>query len=59
MCFSSDGHNLATACSDGVMRVFKLDASNKSFKFVKIILPDGGHMKITQNKSENNIIFQC
>ncbi|XP_059633990.1 uncharacterized protein LOC132276546 [Cornus florida] len=42
--FSSDGRNLATACSDGVVRVFKLDdASSKSFKFLRINLPAGCH----------------
>ncbi|KGN56600.1 transducin beta-like protein 2 [Cucumis sativus] len=44
LCFSSDGSNLATACADGVIRVFKLDdASSKSFKFLRINLPAGGH----------------
>ncbi|KAK4748371.1 hypothetical protein SAY87_014957 [Trapa incisa] len=44
LCFSSDGRCLATACADGVIRVFKLDdASNKSFKFLRINLPAGGH----------------
>ncbi|KAJ0758968.1 putative transcription factor WD40-like family [Helianthus annuus] len=44
LCFSSDGHSLATACDDGVVRVFKLDdASSKSFKFMRINLPAGGH----------------
>ncbi|XWS32328.1 hypothetical protein CRYUN_Cryun23aG0150200 [Craigia yunnanensis] len=44
LCFSSDGRNLATACSDGVLRVYKLeDASSKSFKFLRINLPAGGH----------------
>ncbi|KAL6004822.1 hypothetical protein ACLOJK_005378 [Asimina triloba] len=44
LCFSSDGRNLATACADGVVRVFKLDdASNKSFKFLRINLPAGCH----------------
>lgn len=45
LCFSSDGHSLATACDDGVIRVFKLDdASSKSFKFLRINLPAaGGH----------------
>ncbi|KAF7844780.1 transducin beta-like protein 2 [Senna tora] len=43
ICFSSDGRNLATACADGVVRVFKLDdASSKSFKFLRINLPAGG-----------------
>ncbi|XVF79888.1 hypothetical protein PTKIN_Ptkin15bG0026700 [Pterospermum kingtungense] len=43
LCFSSDGRNLATACSDGVVRVYKLDdASSKSFKFLRINLPAGG-----------------
>ncbi|KAJ7962210.1 Transducin beta-like protein 2 [Quillaja saponaria] len=44
LCFSSDGRNLATACADGVVRVFKLDdVSSKSFKFLRINLPPGGH----------------
>ncbi|XP_030535321.1 transducin beta-like protein 2 [Rhodamnia argentea] len=44
LCFASDGQSLATACADGVVRVFKLDdASNKSFKFLRINLPAGGH----------------
>ncbi|XP_014523212.1 transducin beta-like protein 2 [Vigna radiata var. radiata] len=44
ICFSHDGRNLATACADGVVRVFKLDdASSKSFKFLRINLPAGGH----------------
>lgn len=43
LCFSPDGRSLATACADGVVRVFKLDdASSKSFKFLKISLPVGG-----------------
>ncbi|KAJ0052969.1 hypothetical protein Pint_00248 [Pistacia integerrima] len=43
LCFSSDGRNLATACADGVVRVFKLDdALSKSFKFLRINLPPGG-----------------
>ncbi|KAM7276058.1 hypothetical protein ACFE04_017924 [Oxalis oulophora] len=44
LCFSSDAHSLATACADGIIRVFKLDdASSKSFKFLRINLPPGGH----------------
>ncbi|XP_052170603.1 uncharacterized protein LOC127786903 [Diospyros lotus] len=44
LCFSSDGHSLATACADGMVRVFKLDdASSKSFKFLRINLPTGSH----------------
>ncbi|CAK9318983.1 unnamed protein product [Citrullus colocynthis] len=44
LCFNSDGNNLVTACGDGVIRVFKLDdASSKSFKFLRINLPAGGH----------------
>ncbi|GAV60236.1 WD40 domain-containing protein [Cephalotus follicularis] len=44
LCFSSDARSLATACADGVVRVFKLDdASSKSFKFLRINLPAGGH----------------
>ncbi|OVA07675.1 WD40 repeat [Macleaya cordata] len=43
LCFSSDGRNLATACADGVVRVFKLDdALCKSFKFLRINMPAGG-----------------
>ncbi|XP_068649968.1 uncharacterized protein [Aristolochia californica] len=42
LCFSSDGRNLATACADGVARVFRLDdASSKSFKFLRLNLPAG------------------
>lgn len=42
--FSFDGRSLATACADGVVRVFKLDdASSKSFKFLRINLPAGCH----------------
>lgn len=44
LCFSSDARSLATACADGVVRIFKLDdASSKSFKFLRINLPAGGH----------------
>lgn len=44
ICFSSDGKNLATACADGVVRIFRLDdASSKSFKFLRINMPAGGH----------------
>ncbi|XP_027106431.2 uncharacterized protein [Coffea arabica] len=44
LCFSTDGRNLATACGDGVLRVFKLDdVTNKSFKFLRINLPAGAH----------------
>ncbi|KAL6125980.1 hypothetical protein ACLB2K_074031 [Fragaria x ananassa] len=43
LCFSPDGRSLATACADGIIRVFKLDdASSKSFKFLKISTPVGG-----------------
>ncbi|EEF50389.1 nucleotide binding protein, putative [Ricinus communis] len=43
LCFSNDGRSLATACADGVVRVFKLDdASSRSFKFLRINLPAGG-----------------
>ncbi|XP_074263193.1 uncharacterized protein LOC141586003 [Silene latifolia] len=42
VCFSADGRSLATACADGVVRIFKLDdVSNKSFKFLRINLPAG------------------
>ncbi|XP_075493628.1 uncharacterized protein LOC142531404 [Primulina tabacum] len=44
LCFSPDARSLATACGDGVVRVFRLDdASSKSFKFLRINLPAGGH----------------
>lgn len=44
LCFSPDARSLATACGDGVIRVFRLDdASSKSFKFLRINLPAGGH----------------
>ncbi|CAN1308212.1 Transducin beta-like protein 2 [Linum perenne] len=43
VCFSPDGLHLATVCSDGLARVFKLDdATSKSFKFLRITLPAGG-----------------
>ncbi|KAL0425857.1 UNVERIFIED_CONTAM: Peptidyl-prolyl cis-trans isomerase FKBP43 [Sesamum radiatum] len=42
--FSPDARSLATACGDGVVRVFRLDdVSSKSFKFLRINLPAGGH----------------
>ncbi|XP_042454142.1 transducin beta-like protein 2 isoform X1 [Zingiber officinale] len=42
--FSSDGRNLATSCSDGAIRVFRIDdASSKSFKSLRINLPAGAH----------------
>ncbi|KAL6495413.1 hypothetical protein OROGR_029976 [Orobanche gracilis] len=35
------------ACGDGVVRVFRLDdASSKSFKFLRISLPAGGHPSV-------------
>ncbi|KAG8391671.1 hypothetical protein BUALT_Bualt01G0211500 [Buddleja alternifolia] len=44
VCFSPDARSLATACADGVVRVFRLDdAAGKSFKFMRINLPAGGH----------------
>ncbi|GMY09363.1 transducin beta-like protein 2 [Fagus crenata] len=44
LCFSSDARSLATVCADGVVRIFKVDdASSKSFKFLRINLPAGGH----------------
>ncbi|KAL6569392.1 hypothetical protein OROMI_013906 [Orobanche minor] len=47
LCFSPDGRSLATACGDGVVRVFRLDdASSKSFKFLRISLPAGGHPSV-------------
>ncbi|XP_078448026.1 transducin/WD40 repeat-like superfamily protein [Wolffia australiana] len=40
--FSSDGRSLATACADGVVRVFKIeDVSSKNFKLLRINLPAG------------------
>ncbi|KAL2511434.1 Transducin/WD40 repeat-like superfamily protein [Abeliophyllum distichum] len=46
LCFSPDGRSLATACADGVIRIFRLDdVSSKSFKFLRINLPAGGHPK--------------
>ncbi|KAL3649468.1 hypothetical protein CASFOL_005871 [Castilleja foliolosa] len=47
LCFSPDGRSLATACGDGIVRVFRLDdASSKSFKFLRINLPAGGHPSV-------------
>ncbi|KAL2536505.1 Transducin/WD40 repeat-like superfamily protein [Forsythia ovata] len=46
LCFSPDGRSLATACADGVVRIFRLDdVSSKSFKFLRINLPAGSHPK--------------
>ncbi|GBG76855.1 hypothetical protein CBR_g23070 [Chara braunii] len=40
--FSPDGRNLATACTDRVIRVFKVaDVTAKSFKFLRINMPVG------------------
>ncbi|KAL6909606.1 hypothetical protein ACP4OV_001887 [Aristida adscensionis] len=42
--FSNDGCNLATACADGAVRVFRIDdTSSKSFKILRINLPAGAH----------------
>uniref|UniRef100_J3LUZ4 Anaphase-promoting complex subunit 4 WD40 domain-containing protein n=2 Tax=Oryza brachyantha TaxID=4533 RepID=J3LUZ4_ORYBR len=42
--FSDDGCNLATACADGAVRVFRVDdVSSKSFKILRINLPAGAH----------------
>ncbi|XP_049380451.1 uncharacterized protein LOC125845071 [Solanum stenotomum] len=44
VCFLPNAQSLATACADGVVRIFKLDdALSKSFKFLRINLPAGGH----------------
>ncbi|WRX11186.1 WD40 repeat - like 10 [Theobroma cacao] len=58
LCFSSDGRNLATACADGVVRVFKLeDASSKSFKFLRITVPAGGHpMAVVFSEDASSIV---
>ncbi|KAJ8748903.1 hypothetical protein K2173_013336 [Erythroxylum novogranatense] len=58
LCFSYDGRSLATACGDGVVRVFKLDdASSKSFKFLRINLPAGGHpVAVTFADDSNSVI---
>lgn len=46
LCFSPDGRSLATACGDGIVRIFRLDdVSSKSFKFLRINVPAGGHPK--------------
>ncbi|KAH7425011.1 hypothetical protein KP509_11G036800 [Ceratopteris richardii] len=43
-CFTSNGRGLATASSDGVARVFKLeDASSKNIKFLYLNLPSGNN----------------
>ncbi|XP_028800482.1 transducin beta-like protein 2 [Neltuma alba] len=58
ICFSSDGRNLATACADGVVRVFKLDdAASKSFKFMRINLPAGGHPTAIAFSDDASSIF--
>lgn len=59
--FSSDGRSLATACGDGVVRVFKLDdASSKSFKFLRINLPAGCHpTAIAFGDDASSIVVAC
>ncbi|KAF8053496.1 hypothetical protein N665_1410s0002 [Sinapis alba] len=61
LCFSSDGKSLATACGDGVIRVFKLDdASSKSFKFLRINLPAGGHpTAVSFADDASSIVVSC
>ncbi|KAL0642286.1 hypothetical protein Bca4012_040576 [Brassica carinata] len=58
LCFSADGKSLATACGDGVIRVFKLDdASSKSFK---INLPAGGHPSAVSFADDaSSIVVAC
>uniref|UniRef100_A0A1D1YIL3 Transducin beta-like protein 2 n=1 Tax=Anthurium amnicola TaxID=1678845 RepID=A0A1D1YIL3_9ARAE len=58
LCFSPDGRNLATTCADGVARVFKLDdASNKSFKFLRINMPAGAHpTAITFSEGASSVV---
>ncbi|EPS67113.1 hypothetical protein M569_07661, partial [Genlisea aurea] len=54
LCFSPDGRSLATACGDGVVRVFRLDdVSSKSFKFLRINLP-GGHQPVAVSFSDDD-----
>nr|GLL34452.1 transducin beta-like protein 2 [Ipomoea trifida] len=61
ICFSSDGCTLATACADGIVRVFKLDdATSKSFKFLRINLPAGGHTSAVAFADEkSSIVVAC
>lgn len=61
ICFSPDASNLATACADRVLRVFKLDdASSKSFKFLKINLPAGGQrLSIAYADEKSSIAVAC
>ncbi|CAN8308998.1 unnamed protein product [Cochlearia groenlandica] len=61
LCFSSDGKCLATACIDGVIRVFKLDdASSKSFKFLRINLPAGGHpTAVAFTDDASSVVVAC
>ncbi|XP_077235523.1 transducin/WD40 repeat-like superfamily protein [Tasmannia lanceolata] len=58
LCFSSVGRNLATACADGVVRVFRLDdASSKSFKLLRINLPAGSHpTAITFSEGDSSVV---
>ncbi|RXH93518.1 hypothetical protein DVH24_014094 [Malus domestica] len=56
LCFSSDGRSLATACADGVLRVFKLDdASSKSFKFLRVSLPPGAGQPVAVSFSDDGL----
>lgn len=61
LCFSPDASNLATACVDRVLRVFKLDdASNKSFKFLKINLPAGSQkFSVAYADEKSSIAVAC
>ncbi|XP_070039259.1 uncharacterized protein [Nicotiana tomentosiformis] len=61
VCFSPNAQSLATACGDGVVRVFKLDdASSKSFKFLRINLPAGGHPTAVAFADEaSSVVVAC
>ncbi|XWS77200.1 hypothetical protein CRYUN_Cryun01aG0241100 [Craigia yunnanensis] len=46
LCFSSDGRNLATACADGVVRVYKLEDASSFREFVTIFDEDPKTLKV-------------
>nr|GMD95014.1 transducin beta-like protein 2 [Ipomoea batatas] len=61
-CFITDGGGItAAACADGIVRAFKLDdATSKSFKFLRINLPAGGHTSaIAFADEKSSIVVAC
>nr|GMD97722.1 transducin beta-like protein 2 [Ipomoea batatas] len=60
--FITDGGGItAAAYADGIVRLFKLDdATSKSFKFLRIALPAGGHTAaIAFADEKSSIVVAC